>query len=103
PVDARLDRVRQAPVDDNPAQWNGSTRALLPELSKIDDLLQPLLLVGETILVNDRARVEFVAQKRALDVGEHQCGLVARLRKRETEEKIRRRQPAGNRNSQRAA
>ena len=52
--------VRQRALDDDAAERNRRAGLALPELAEVDDLLQPLRLVGEAVLVDDEPGVELV-------------------------------------------
>ena len=50
-----------------PPSGIGAPVSRFPELAEVDDLLQPLLCVGEPVLVNDQPGVELAAQHAPLD------------------------------------
>ncbi len=102
-IDPPLNVGRQAPPRDDPAQRNRHPGLRLPELAEIDNLAQPLRLVGEPVLVDDHPRVDAPVHHRPLDVGEEHLDGVARLRERQGEQEVGGREPAGNGDAQAAA
>src|SRR5262245_3821595 len=88
PVDALLHIGWQRAADRDPAERNRRTGGPLPELAEVEDLLQPLCRVGESILVNDHARIELAGEERRLDCRKHDRRLALSVRKREPKQQV---------------
>jgi len=67
-----LDVFRQRAIDDDAAERNRGARFGFPVLAEIDDLLEALRGVGETVLMNDQPGVERPVEHRTFDGGEEQ-------------------------------
>ena len=97
-VHSLLHLVRQRTLDDDAAERNRRAGLAFPELAEIDDLLQPLGLVGEPVLVDDEPGVVFAVRATPARCPRTRSSVLsARLGKRQAEQEIGGRVLAGNR------
>jgi len=75
-------------AEDDAAEGDGGTGFFLPEFTQVEQFGQAFLLVGEPVLVDDHAAVDFAGEHGVLDAGKDHELLVAGCREGERKEQV---------------
>ena len=75
-------------AEDDTAEGDGCTGFFLPEFTQVEKFGQAFFLVGEPVLVDDHATVDFAGEHSVLDLGKDHELLVAGCREGEGKEQV---------------